>query len=466
MNKFLFSLLLFACSPVFSQNIFDGYASQEPLTRLEAPYGVESVVLETAGGEIPQSIRIAFTQSVVVRNSLGNGMGAKGSGTYLGDGIYSSAWHVVRDNPNGEIAVEWKDGKKYAARVLGKDPIFDIVLLETEAKPKGGVPLAKANINFGDTVFLAGYSQGPLQAWRGRMVATGSPSGQYPADWTYSTGGAISGDSGGPVLDASGYYVGPLWGSDGSRTCFTNTGRFQRFLLPWNARLAAWHSQKQGCYGGVCPPQGPSQGSPYGGDSGRVPVEENPGTPITPPPGNIGWPENHPDKPSGCDCDKPKEPKGCDCEKPRDKEPEESPSDSVNLDDLAEKIASKLKDDPSFKGPAGETGPEGPQGPQGPEGPPGKDAEITDEMLATIAAAVYQKMRNDPAFKGPPGKDGAGVGPGELERIKAEVLASLPDLRVLLIDGSNGSVIDDETYAPGEPLVLDFQRVINAARQR
>jgi hypothetical protein len=90
-------------------------------------------------------------------------------------------------------------------------------------------------------------------------------------------------------------------------------------------------------------------------------------------------------------------------------------------------------------------------------------------MLATIAAAVYQKMRDDPAFRGkagPAGKDGAGVSADELERIKAEVLASLPDLRVLLVDGSNGTVIDDETYKPGEPLVLDFQRVINAARQR
>lgn len=75
-------------------------------------------------------------------------------------------------------------------------------------------------------------------------------------------------------------------------------------------------------------------------------------------------------------------------------------------------------------------------------------------------------MQADPAFRGKPGKDGSGVSAADIERIKAEVLASIPDLRVLLVDGSTGSVIDDETYKPGEPLVLDFQRVINAARQR
>lgn len=101
----------------------------------------------------------------------------------------------------------------------------------------------------------------------------------------------------------------------------------------------------------------------------------------------------------------------------------------------------------------------------GPQGPRGPAAEITDEQLALISAAVYQKMQSDPKFRGPQGLPGE-ITDSQIQQIKAEVLASLPSLRVLLVDGSTGTVIDDETYRPGEPLVLDFQRVINAARQR
>jgi hypothetical protein len=41
-----------------------------------------------------------------------------------------------------------------------------------------------------------------------------------------------------------------------------------------------------------------------------------------------------------------------------------------------------------------------------------------------------------------------------------------PPRRVVLIDGSNNNVLADETYEPGEPIVIDFQRVIKAAEPR
>ena len=308
------------------------------------------------------------------------------------------------------------------------------MLLETQEKPQGGVPLTHTAPGIGADLYLAGYARGPLQAWRGRAVSTSAPIGSRNADWMNATGGAISGDSGGPVLDSTGNYVGPLWGSSGSTTIFSNAGKFQGVIGRFRERINNWHTQGYGCFGGQCPPSyggggGYSQPPSQGGGSGRVPVENNP-EPITPltPPAQQQPPQNN----SGCPCEKPRQ-IGCDC-----------------------------KCEKGEKGERGEIGLQGPMGPQGPRGPA---AEITDEQLALISAAVYQKMQSDPKFRGPQGLPGE-ITDSQIQQIKAEVLASLPSLRVLLVDGSTGTVIDDETYRPGEPLVLDFQRVINAARQR
>ena len=198
-----------------------------------------------------------------------------------------------------------------------------------------------------------------------------------------------------------------------------------------------------------------------GGGGGRVDVNQNPGTPVTPvqPPPQI--PQQPPQQPvpsnGGCDCKKPQQPSGCDCEN--------GSASGCDPAAIAKAIKDALGDLKGETGERGLQGPIGPQGPRGPQGEPGQPGQITDEQLALIAASVYQKMQTDPKFRGPAGSPGE-ITALQIEQIKAEVLASLPDLRVLLVDGSTGSVIDDETYKPGEPLVLDFQRVINAARQR
>ena len=390
------------------------------------------IVASDVAGQIPQPVQVSVSQTVRVSVPDAGGS-SMGSGTYLGDGLYATAWHVMRDNPTAAATVMWSDGSRFTAKLIAKDPVFDQAVLESTDKPRGGVPLASANLAIGSSVYFAGYSSGSLKPWEARVRAYASPGGNSPSDWISADGNrpSIGGDSGGPVFDETGCYVGCLWGGSApASTVANNYGRTQRFLLPWNARLSAWQSQGYGCQGGYCPPQQQAQ-MPQGG--GRQ-VEIGGNNP-TQPQGNLGWPSV-------------------------------PPAQQANAGELANQIASILVADPRFRG---EKGDQGEQGPAGPKGEPGQSGEVTDEMLATIAAAVYQKMRDDPAFRGPAGpagKDGAGVSADELERIKAEVLASLPDLRVLLVDGSNGTVIDDETYKPGEPLVLDFQRVINAARQR
>jgi len=391
------------------------------------------IVASDVAGQIPQPVQVSVSQTVRVSVPDAGGS-SMGSGTYLGDGLYATAWHVMRDNPTATATVMWSDGSRFTAKLIAKDPVFDQAVLESTDKPRGGVPLASANLSIGSSVYFAGYSSGSLKPWEARVRAYASPGGNSPSDWISADGSrpSIGGDSGGPVFDETGCYVGCLWGGSApASTVANNFGRTQRFLLPWNARLSAWQSQGYGCQQRYCPPQQQAQMPAQMPQGGGRQVEIGGNNP-TRPQGNLGWPVA------------PQQPQ-------------------VNPSDLAKQVADMLASDERLKGPKGDKGDKGEQGPKGDPGDPG---QVTDEQLAIISSAVYQKMQADPVFRGKPGKDGSGVSAADIERIKAEVLSSIPDLRVLVVDGSTDTVLDDETYKSGEPLVLDFQRVINAARQR
>jgi hypothetical protein len=328
------------------------------------------IVASDVAGQIPQPVRVSVSQTVRVSvpDAGGNSMG---SGTYLGDGLYATAWHVMRDNPTAAATVMWSDGSTFTAKLIAKDPVFDQAVLESTDRPRGGVPLASANLSIGSSVYFAGYSSGSLKPWEARVRAYASPGGNSPSDWISADGNrpSIGGDSGGPVFDETGCYVGCLWGGSAPvSTVANNYGRTQRFLLPWNARLLAWQSQGYGCHGGYCPPQQQAQ-MPQG--AGRQ-VEIGGNNP-TQPQGNLGWPSVPP------------------------------PAQQANADDLAKQIATILVADPRFRGEKGDRGEQGLAGPQGPKGDAG---EVTTEQLAAIASAVTQQLKSDPGLRGPAGKDG------------------------------------------------------------
>jgi hypothetical protein len=151
--------------------------------------------------------------------------------------------------------------------------------------------------------------------------------------------------------------------------------------------------------------------------------------------------------------------------------PANSPANcqSCDTDQIVTEVIAAL-DDADMQGEAGPAGPQGPQGPRGPQGTPGASGEVTPEQIAQIAAIVTEQLRKDPGLRGPAGP--AGV-PGTPQSIDYDDLAGIisarithPSQRVVLVDGEDGTVIDDETYDPGEPIVLNFRRIINAAKQR
>lgn len=162
----------------------------------------------------------------------------------------------------------------------------------------------------------------------------------------------------------------------------------------------------------------------------------------------------------------------------------------------------------------GPQGPPGPEGPQGPAGPPGQDGRSVDQERIEESLAKWLDEHKD-ELRGPAGKDGRdgqngrdgkdgergliGV-PSEEEiskivdmwvqrndpklrnfvkMIVEQELQAIPDApttdlsglekrldalenrrqRFLIVDSKSGTVIDDETYAQGEPVVLDIQRL-------
>jgi hypothetical protein len=366
---------------------------------------------------IDQAMQRAAKNAVVVRAGS-----SKGSGCYLGDGLFLTASHVMR----GEApvaAVTFPDGRSYQTRLVANDPQYDQALLECSEKPEGGVPLANSNAERGDNLYIGGYSQGPLLFWPSVMRGVCSPKFGQSADWIITSGQSIPGDSGGPIFDERGCIIGNLWGGSNGETTGVNCGRTQRFLQRFRERLRAWHTQGRGCFGGVCPPS--NQGAYYqppSMDGGSVQVEIDPGTPVTPP----------------------------SLDPASTLRPIEQPPAKPDYDTIAAEVWNRIKDKPEL------------QGPSGPQGPPGKDGQVTEEHITAIVMAISSQIRNDPAMRGPQGEPGPpGVmAPEEIERIKADIVANLPKRRFLLIDGESGRVIDDESYGIDEPIVLDVRAIL------
>ena len=107
--------------------------------------------------------------------------------------------------------------------------------------------------------------------------------------------------------------------------------------------------------------------------------------------------------------------------------------------------------------PPGPRGPAGPAGPIGPRGEPGMS--ITQEQVeATVNAWLdsnREQLRGEP---GSPGRDCQSSDPAELAAISRR-LGELESRPFRMVISSDGKIIDDETYSPGEPVVLDLKRL-------
>jgi hypothetical protein len=157
-----------------------------------------------------------------------------GSGTLVDAnsryGIVVTNWHVVRD-AQGVVMVVFPGGFQSTARVLSGDPTWDLAALLVHRPPNvAPVRLAQVAPQQGDMLTIAGYGSGWYRAASGPVVQYVSPATRQPAEMIEANVAARNGDSGGPMLNASGELAGVLFGEGGGRTTGSYVGRVQGFL--------------------------------------------------------------------------------------------------------------------------------------------------------------------------------------------------------------------------------------------
>ena len=157
-------------------------------------------------------------------DAAGGGGGGVGSGIVLnGDGEIATNAHVVTQG-NGEDAqkarevyVEFADGNRVEAKIVGQDPNADVALLKID--PKGltlrPLPLGtSASVAVGEPVAAIGSPFGERQSLSVGVISAidrdiQSLNGEFAIPGAFQTDAAINpGNSGGPLVDGDGKVIG------------------------------------------------------------------------------------------------------------------------------------------------------------------------------------------------------------------------------------------------------------------
>ncbi len=154
--------------------------------------------------------------SISVKGSAGSGTG---SGFFLdSDGFILTNNHVVESAArSGTITVELSDGKKYRAKLIGRDGPYDLAVLKIDVVGAPTLQLGNSdNVQVGDAVIaigsplgLSGTVTSGIISSKNRAVTTGGGSGESSFINALQTDAAINpGNSGGPLVDATGAVIG------------------------------------------------------------------------------------------------------------------------------------------------------------------------------------------------------------------------------------------------------------------
>jgi S1-C subfamily serine protease len=181
------------------------------------------------GGFNPASIYKRLAPGVVTVLSLfeggtsildDGGEGGQGSGFVLdGDGYVATNAHVVTDDSGGraeQVFVEFSDGNRVDAKIVGVDPNADVALLKVEPEGLSLTPLRLGHsdsILVGEPVAAIGSPFGERQSLSIGVIS--AIDRNIESLTRFSIGDAIQtdaainpGNSGGPLLDAHGRVLG------------------------------------------------------------------------------------------------------------------------------------------------------------------------------------------------------------------------------------------------------------------
>jgi Do/DeqQ family serine protease len=166
---------------------------------------------ETVGRQLPQGLDFFF------RSPDGNRMepeSEQGSGFIIStDGLILTNNHVVQNGETGRISVSMQDGRKFPAKLVGRDEKSDIAVLKIDAKDLPTVELGDSDqAKVGQFAFAIGapfdlpytFTVGVVSA-KGRTNLTGSKNYE---EFIQTDASINPGNSGGPLCDLDGRVIG------------------------------------------------------------------------------------------------------------------------------------------------------------------------------------------------------------------------------------------------------------------
>jgi serine protease Do len=147
-------------------------------------------------------------RSLVVLHNGKHGIGA--GIIWSREGLVLTNYHVIA---NGHNRVALANGEEYSTRLIAQDPEIDLALLEIEAKDLNPVLVADSHqLRVGQIVLAIGHPWGEQGVVTAGMISslskaqTRGPRGSV--DVIRSDARLAPGNSGGPLIDASGAVVG------------------------------------------------------------------------------------------------------------------------------------------------------------------------------------------------------------------------------------------------------------------
>lgn len=171
-----------------------------------------------AGQEIEQPTRAA-PQPQCVRVLVDDGEGrSSGTGALIAPRLVVTCCHVVKDRAGDSVEILFPNWQVVSGKVFHTVKSPDLAFIRLDAAPPCQ-PLSLAS-RLTSPLSVQGYGYGPYrQSWGVLSDA------RYNAGYRKVEGAAArSGDSGGPVIDAEGKFVGTLFGSIDGETYFTPVG--------------------------------------------------------------------------------------------------------------------------------------------------------------------------------------------------------------------------------------------------
>lgn len=173
----------------------------------------------SVGEKVGPSV-VSITGERATMNFFGQISKSESSGTGFivsADGYVVTNKHVVAEGAN--YSVFTNEGKEYPAKVMAKDPYFDIAILKIEAKNLKPVEFGDSDsIKVGQRVIAIGNALGQFQntlttgvvSAIGRAIEAGDAAGEAEVlENLIQTDAAINpGNSGGPLLNIAGQVIG------------------------------------------------------------------------------------------------------------------------------------------------------------------------------------------------------------------------------------------------------------------